>query len=65
MGAFELISLGLALLPKLIEAGQDVAELIGTMKDVADNKSDPTPEQWAAVHAIEDRLRARLHSDDV
>lgn len=64
MGALELISLGLTLLPKLIEAGEDFAELIGTMKDVADSKSDPTPEQWAMVHTIEDRLRARLHSDD-
>lgn len=64
MGALELISLGLTLLPQLYQAGKDVSKLIGLMKDVADQKDDPTPEQWAAIHAIEDSLREHLHSDE-
>lgn len=63
MSAF--ILLGLQLLPQLISAGKDVAALISMMRDVAGSDTDPTPEQWAALHAVEDALRTKLHSDDV
>ncbi len=64
MSTAALIALGLQLLPQLIAAGRDVSGLIKTMQDVNGQTGDPTPEQWAALHAIEDSLRDRLHSDD-
>lgn len=57
------ILLGLQLLPQLISAGRDVMQLIGLMTDVAKSGA-PTKEQWDALHAIEDSLRDKLHSDD-
>jgi len=61
MSAF--LILGLQLLPQLIAAGKDVASLISLMREVASSENDPTPEQWAALHAVEDALRKKLHSD--
>lgn len=57
------ILLGLQLLPQLISAGKDIASLIGLMRKVAGSDA-PTQADWDALHAIEDGLRSRLHSDD-
>lgn len=60
----EFLILGLKLLPQLIAAGRDVAGLIKLMQDVASSEAGPTDAQWASLHAIEDALRDKLHSDD-
>lgn len=57
-----LITQGLALLPGLIKAGMSIAELIGLLRRVAD-AGEVTDADWDALHAIEDGLRRKLHSD--
>lgn len=63
MGVTALIALGLELLPKLIAAGMDIGKLIGTMKRVNDSQ-EVTDADWAELHAMEAKLRDRLHSDE-
>lgn len=41
--------MGLQILPMLISAGQDVAGLIANLRAALNQKTDPTPEQWASL----------------
>lgn len=50
----------LAALPSLIALGTDVASLIGKVREHLNSKADPTPEEWAALHAMEAAWQADI-----
>jgi hypothetical protein len=60
----QFVLLAASLLPQAIQAGRNVMELIKLIQDVAKSDGDVTDAQWAALKAIEDDLRDKLHSDD-
>lgn len=46
----------------LIPLGRDIAPLAQIIVDAVRGTGDPTADQWAALHAIEDTLRAELQA---
>lgn len=50
------------LVPQLIAAGQSINDLWALGSEVLGRDGEPTDADWAALHAIEDGLRARLHA---
>lgn len=59
----------LQVLPQLIAAGQDVAGFIQqantSLKNMQDQKRDPTAEEWAALNTQIDALRKQLHEGEL
>lgn len=66
MGSVELALSVFGQLPGLIQAGANVLALIESTKAVLTTaqaeKRDPLPEEWDALNAQIDSLRAQLHS---
>lgn len=60
MGAAELLTALVALIPALVNAGQSVSELVALGLKVGRSGADPTPEDWDALHAIEASLAAAI-----
>lgn len=56
------ITIALQLLPLLVKAGLDIAPLIERTVKVLNTEGGPTPEDWDALHADEDRLRLLLQN---
>ena len=54
------------LIPKLLAAGMSIKEHIdetqAALKAMQDGNRDPTEQEWAALNAQVDALRAKLHS---
>lgn len=50
------------IVPLIISAGEDIAPFVTSTIAVLQGGADPTDEQWAALHATEDRLRAQLNA---
>jgi hypothetical protein len=53
----------IAVMPSLINAGIDVANLVSGAKTVLDSGTDPTPEQLAALKTELDALMARINAE--
>lgn len=55
----------LGMLPSLLAAGQNVAELVqhgnASLKAMADEKRDPTPAEWDELNAKIRALQDELH----
>jgi uncharacterized protein involved in exopolysaccharide biosynthesis len=53
-------------LPQLIAGGAQILDLVNSgnakLKQFADEKRNPTPEEWDALNASIDAKRAQLHS---
>jgi hypothetical protein len=57
-----IIALGLEIIPKLVQAGMDITRTIQLMRKANDDGKIEDAE-WDELKAIEDSLRAKLHSD--
>lgn len=58
----------LSILPQLLAAGKDVAALVqsgnAALKQMADEGREPTTQEWDALNAQIDALRAELHEGE-
>lgn len=57
-----IIALGLEIIPKLVSAGMDITRTVQLMRKANDD-GKISDEEWNELKAIEDSLRAKLHSD--
>lgn len=59
-------SMAFDVVPKLIDAGMSIKahvdETQAALKAMQDGNRDPTEQEWAALNAQVDALRAKLHS---
>lgn len=58
----EFIMALLALMPRLIQLGEDITAAWNLGNKVLKQNMKPTDEDWNSLHQMEDALRRRLHA---